>query len=154
MALQAQTPPPEPAPAQEPTPLPVPPPTETLSPAPPGGKLLDLDVDRQEVPQFLKKLSVQAGVKVRAVGYLPMLLTLKLDRVNFDEALKAVCQTLGITFKKTDEGTYFVGYASDLLLEFADTNDTTEVDVTYRCRHLGADSLANVITKAVSISGM
>ncbi len=132
---------------------PAPSPAKTEAPAPPPtaeAPRFDIDTDRQEVVQFLEKFSAQAKVPVRVVGYLPLKFSIQLRKVTFEEGLQAVCQRLGIGYRRTEDGTYVVGHHTDLLLEFADASDSTEVDVTYRCRHLSADSLAGVITKSFS----
>lgn len=143
LASQAQPPAPEPAPRPAPAQE-----AEKDSPIHAHGKLLDVDVDRMDIVQFLKNLAERAGAKVIPVGYLPMRISLKETQATFEEVLKDVCLNAGITFKKGEDGAYNVGYASDLLVAFSDPNDTTEVEITYRCRQLSADSLANVLTKA------
>ncbi len=137
------------APPAAAAPAPVPQePLVTKDPESSTGKTYRIQVKRKDATTLIRALGTLAGVKVKVVSYFPGSVTMDLQHVTFEQGLDAICQSVGIAFKKLEDGSYAVGPESDLIVDAAGPNDTTVVDITYRCRHLNADSVANVISKA------
>ncbi|MCX6549140.1 MAG: hypothetical protein NTW40_14030, partial [Acidobacteria bacterium] len=106
-----------------------------------------ISVKQRDTSSLLQKFMALSGRKIRMVGYLHASSTLELRNATFEEALHAICLNAGVKCVKGADGVFAVGPDSDLTMDAAGPNDTTEVDVAYRCRNLNAESVANVLSR-------
>ena len=138
-----QTQPPAAVPVQPAAPPPQPPPPDPNAPPP---KRFNITVYDEGPSTFLPRFAEQAGVKVICLGdmFAPIDQTFK--NATFEEVLAGICDLSGIESRRLPDGTYKVGYPSDLLLEANDPNDATQIEYLFRPRHLDAESLAQVLS--------
>ena len=135
--------PPPPSPPVQPDPPPPPP-----DPNAPPPKRFNIVTYEEGASAFLPRLAKLAGVTVKCVGdmFAPIDRTFK--NATFEEVLATICGYFGIESHRQADGSYKVGYPSDLRLEANDPNDTTPIEYIYRPRHLDAESLAQSLSAA------
>jgi type II secretory pathway component GspD/PulD (secretin) len=139
----AQAPPAEssPSPAQAPWSI-------ELVPAPadaPKDPHWTLEAYRQDAETLIWEFAKRAHITVTMLDRAPTLVDLYFTNFNTDKAFKAILRAADLDVVHNEDG-YFVGLPIDLKLRFPDPEDKV-VDATYRCRRIGAASLAETLTK-------
>jgi len=119
-----------------------------VAPDAPPPKKFNIRVFDEGAGTFLPRLAKAAGVKVTCVGDLFEPVEHAFTDTTFDEVLAWLARTSGIESQKQPDGSYRVGYPSDLLLEANDPKDVTPVEYLYRTRHLDGESLAGALSAA------
>jgi hypothetical protein len=139
----AQKPPAEssPAPAQAPWSI-------QLVPAPadaPKDPHWTLEAYRQDAETLIWDFAKRAHITVTMLDRAPTLVDLYFTNFNTDKAFRAILKAADLDCVKNEDG-YYVGLPIDLKLRFPTPEDKV-VDATYRCRRIGAASLAETLTK-------
>ena len=127
---------------------PPPPPPAPPDPNAPPPKRFNIVCYDEGPATFLPRLAKEAGVKVLCLGDMFTPIDQTFNNATFDQVLAGICDLSGIESRKLPDGSYKVGYPSDLLLEANDPNDATPIEYLFRPRHLDAESLAQVLSGA------
>ncbi|BDU74025.1 type II secretion system protein GspD [Mesoterricola silvestris] len=119
-----------------------PPPDGTVTVAP--GPRYTLDAAHQDVRALIKALAKKSGKPISILNLPLQLVTVSFENLPFDKALAHVLAAGGLDFRMVD-GVCVVGQSVDLRLQYPQATDG-ELDATYRCRRVGAATLASTLT--------
>lgn len=113
------------------------------SPADGPGPRFSLDATRQDVTAVLKSLARKSGRPMSILEMPVQLITVSFRDLPFEKALAQVLAAGGLDYRRVDEG-YVVGQSMDLRLKYPQPGES-ELDATYRCRRVGAATVAQAL---------
>lgn len=113
------------------------------SPAMGPGPRYSLDATRQDVSAVLGALARKSGVPMSILEMPVQLVTVSFRNLSFEKALAQILAAGGLDYRKVDEG-YVVGQSMDLRLKYPQPGEA-ELDATYRCRRVGATTVAQAL---------
>jgi len=113
------------------------------SPATGPGPRYSLDATRQDVSAVLGALARRSGVPMSILEMPVQLVTVSFRNLSFEKALAQILAAGGLDYRKVDEG-YVVGQSMDLRLKYPQPGEA-ELDATYRCRRVGATTVAQAL---------
>jgi hypothetical protein len=106
-------------------------------------RLYSLDVTQQDIRGVLKEFARRTGKPVSLLDMPSQLVTFTFKDLPFEQALAQIVAADALEFRFVNGG-YVVGLPVDLRLRFPQDGEK-ELDATYRCRRVGASSLADSI---------
>jgi len=127
-------------------------PDKTPAEAPPpeaaaGEPLFSLEATRQDLEVTLRDFARTVKVPLSILELPTQTVSIHFKDLPFEKALRQILAAGRLDFRKVDEG-YVVGLPLDLKLRFPQPDEKT-LDATYRCRRVGADSLANAVRQVL-----
>lgn len=122
-------------------------PSAPPDPDPGPGPRYSLDVVRQDISAVLKVLGQKSGKPLIILEMPIQLINVTFRELTFEKALAQVLAAGGLDFRRVDDG-YVVGQSLDLRLKYPQAGET-ELDATYRCRRVGALTLATTLTSLI-----
>ena len=112
-----------------------------------GEPLYSLHADRQDLEVTLRDFAKAVKVPLSIPELPTQTVSIHFKNLPFEKALRQILAAGHLDCRQVDDG-YVVGLPLDLKLRFPQP-DEKNLDATYRCRRVGADSLANAIRQVL-----
>ena len=106
-----------------------------------------LEAHQQDIQTVLQAFARRTRGAITIPELPTQLVTVVFKDLPFEEALKEILLSARLDYRKVD-GVYVVGLPMDLKVRFPEPDETI-LDATYRCRRVGADSLANAVRQVL-----
>jgi len=125
------------------------PPSGTTAPAPAAAdrRLFTMDVHNQEAYVVIHEFAKKAGIDVNVISPAYQWITVYFKDLPFDQAMERIMWASDFEFRMMGT-TYVVGLPMELKVKIPSPDDKN-LDATYRCRHLNAESLARSLANVL-----
>lgn len=107
----------------------------------------DVVAENQHLETFLLELARKTNMQIRFSRLLDMRFSMEMKNATFEEILTNLCDHLDLASRKAGDRVWTVGYPEDLE-PHAPGEAIAPVELSYRCRHLTVDSLADTLGRA------
>jgi type II secretory pathway component GspD/PulD (secretin) len=112
--------------------------------ATPGG--IEVVAHAENAVALIEKIAARTGAGVRVLGVVNVKVSLDVCATSVEDAIAHVTRSGGLSYRLVD-GSYYIAPEADLIAELASADDTTEIDTFYRCRHLDAVTLVDLLKR-------
>jgi type IV pilus assembly protein PilQ len=111
-------------------------------------RLYSMTIKNREVDDSIIQLCAAANIPVEFLSPCIDLITVSFSRATLHQALDRICTAGAVQYREQD-GNIVVGLPLDLELRYPSPSEQN-IDAVYRCRHLDAEALAQVLGKILS----